>query len=107
MQPAYFQDLNAERLEPGEKPVQRRLIPQRTVQQGFDRLYRGGEPLEIQQGFGREHPGDPDLVVGGGWHRNPKQSERTMAIPLQCRPPARCAPCTEDEFVTLVRFGAG
>ena len=59
METAYLQDLHAERLEPGEKPVQGGLIPQRAVQDRFDRLHRGGEPLEVKQGFGRE---DPDVT---------------------------------------------
>jgi hypothetical protein len=36
---SYLQDLDAEGLEPGEKPVQGRLILNGTVQDGFDRLH--------------------------------------------------------------------
>lgn len=35
----YLQDLDAERLKPGEKPVQGGLITQRAVQDGLDRLH--------------------------------------------------------------------
>ena len=44
--------------------MQRSLIPQRAVQDRFDRLHGGAEPLEVKQGFGRENPDDADLVVG-------------------------------------------
>jgi len=43
--------------------VQRGLIPQGTVQDRFDRLHGGAEPLEVKQGFGRENADDADLVV--------------------------------------------
>ena len=39
LEASYLQDLDAECLEPGEKPVQGRLILNRTVQDGFDRLH--------------------------------------------------------------------
>ena len=50
---AYLHDLHAEGLQPGQEPVQRGLIPQGTVQDRFDRLHGGAEPLEVKQGFGR------------------------------------------------------
>ena len=68
MEAAYFHDLDTERLEPGEQPVQGRLIAKRAVQHGFDRLNRGGEPFEVEQGFGRDDPDYADLVVRR-WHR--------------------------------------
>ncbi len=39
METVYLHDLDAERLEPGEKPAQGRLIPKRAMQDGSDRLY--------------------------------------------------------------------
>ena len=51
--------------------MQRSLIPQRAVQDRFDRLHGGAEPLEVKQGFGRENPDDADLVVGR-WQRSPQ-----------------------------------
>jgi hypothetical protein len=76
METAHFDDLNAERLKPGEKPVQGRLVPEGSMQDRFDRLHRGAEPLEVEQGFGRENPDDADLVVGRR-QRTPSRSRRT------------------------------
>jgi hypothetical protein len=42
LEASYLQDLDAEGLEPGEKSVQGGLILNRTVQDGFHRLHRGG-----------------------------------------------------------------
>jgi len=39
LEAAYLEDLDSECLEPGEKAIQRRLIPQGTVQDGFDRFH--------------------------------------------------------------------
>jgi hypothetical protein len=39
LEASYLQDLDAEGLEPGEKPVQVRLIPERAVHDGLDRLH--------------------------------------------------------------------
>jgi hypothetical protein len=39
METAYLEYLHAERLQPGEKPVQGRLIPQRAMQDRFDGLH--------------------------------------------------------------------
>ena len=36
---SYLLDLDAEGFEPGEKPVQVRLIPERAVHDGLDRLH--------------------------------------------------------------------
>ena len=63
METANFHDLHAERLEPGEKPLQGSLIPKRPMQDRFDRLHRGAQPLEVKQGFGREDPDYADFVV--------------------------------------------
>jgi hypothetical protein len=39
METAYLEHLHAERLQPGEKPVQGRLISQRAMQDRFDGLH--------------------------------------------------------------------
>ena len=39
METAYLQYLHAERLQPGEKPVEGRLIPQWAMQDRFDGLH--------------------------------------------------------------------
>ena len=64
METAYLQDLHAEGLKPGQEPVQGGLVLQGAVQDRFDWLHRGVEPLEVQQGFGREDADDADLIVG-------------------------------------------
>src|SRR6185437_12296601 len=68
VQPPDLYDLDAERLEPGQKPVQGGLVLKRAVHDRLDRFDRGGEPVEVEQRLGRENTGDPDLVVGR-WHR--------------------------------------
>lgn len=80
LEASYLQDLDAECLKPGEKPVQGRLILNGTVQDGFDRLHRGGKPGEVKQGLRRENSSHADLVVGR-WHRSP-QSIRNWAWPV-------------------------
>ena len=72
LEASYLQDLDTERLQPGEEPVQGGLIPEGAVDNGFDRLHRGSEPVEVKQGFRREHSSYPDLVVRR-WHRSPQQ----------------------------------
>ena len=72
MEATYLQDLHAEGLEPGQEPVQGGLISQWAVQNSFDRLHRGAQPLEVKQGFRREDPDDADLVVGR-WQRSSPQ----------------------------------
>src|ERR1700750_304174 len=57
-------DLDTERLQPGEQSLQSRLILQRAVHNRLDRLDRGGEPFEVEQGLRRENTGYPDLVIG-------------------------------------------
>ena len=64
METAYLQDLHAEHLEPGQQAVQRRLIRQLTVHQGFHGSDRGGQALEVTQSPRREDSGDADLVRG-------------------------------------------
>jgi hypothetical protein len=49
-----LQDLNSEDLEPGEQPIQGRLVPDRAVHDGLDRFHRGGEQVEVEQCLGRE-----------------------------------------------------
>src|SRR5271165_4997821 len=61
---AYLEDLYAEHLKPGQQPVQRRLIGQLAVHQGFRRFHRGGQVLEVVQRLRREDSGDADLVRG-------------------------------------------
>ena len=63
METAYLHDLHAEGLESGQEPMQGGLILQRAVQDGFNRLHRGAEPLEVKEDFGRRDPYDSDLVV--------------------------------------------
>jgi hypothetical protein len=70
VQAAYFENLDAERLQPGEQSVQGRLILQRTMHDRFDGLNRGGEPFEVEQGLGRKNTSHPDLVIGR-WHHSP------------------------------------
>ena len=64
LEPAYFQDLYAECLEPREQTLQGGLISKRPMQNGLYRLHRGAEPVEIKQSLGRENTGYADLVVG-------------------------------------------
>ena len=56
VQAADLQDLDPERLEPGEQPVQSRLVPNRAVQDSLNWFHRGGEPVEVEQRMGRENP---------------------------------------------------
>jgi hypothetical protein len=63
VQPANFDDLYAEGLEPGQKPLQGGLVLKGAMQDRLDRLDRGTQPLEVQQGFGREDPDYADFVV--------------------------------------------
>lgn len=63
-EPAYFQDLYAERLEPREQTLQGCLISKLPMYNGLYRLHRGAEPVEIKQCLGRENTGYADLVVG-------------------------------------------
>ena len=72
LQAANFENLHAERLEPGQESVQCRLILQGTVDDGLDPLHGRAEPLEVKQGLGRESARYADLVVEGRHHRAPK-----------------------------------
>jgi hypothetical protein len=54
VQAADLENLDPEGLEPGEQPVQRRLVPNRAVQDSLDRFHRGGEPVEVEQRLGRK-----------------------------------------------------
>lgn len=84
MDPAYLHDLHAERLEPGEKSLQGRLVPERAVQNRLYWLHRGLKRVEIKQRLGWNDPSDADLVVGQ-WHRSPQPvamgSSRISTIP--------------------------
>jgi hypothetical protein len=97
MQTAHFHDLHAERLEPGEKPLEGCLIPEGAVQDGFDRLHRGGEPLEVEQGFGGEYPDYADFVVRR-WQRSPLAMGNDQT-PRSCLA-SRGTPCTAGEFMS-------
>jgi hypothetical protein len=97
MDPAHLQDLHAERLKSGEKPVQRRLISKRAVQHSFHRLDGGREPLEVKQGFGRQDPYYADLVVGRR-HENPQQVGTGNGTSPRCLLPACGTPLTTGEF---------
>ena len=55
VQPTDLQDLDPEGLQPGEQPVQSRLISNRAVQDGLNRFHRGGQPVEVKQRLGREN----------------------------------------------------
>jgi hypothetical protein len=106
MQAAHFQDLDAECLEPGKKPVQRRLISQRPVHHGLHRLHRGGKALEVQQGLGREDSRDADLVVGR-CHPGPQPIGNGQCQLPQCYGRVRRAPLLAGDFLTLVRLWQG
>jgi len=56
-EPAYFQDLYAERLEPREQTLQGCLISKLPMYNGLYRLHRGAETVEIKQSLGRENTG--------------------------------------------------
>jgi hypothetical protein len=106
MDPADLQDLHAERLKSGEKPVQRRLIRKRAVQDSFHRLDGGREPLEVKQGFGREDPHYADLVVGRR-HENPQQVGMSNGTSPRCLLPACGTPLTTGEFAHPGEIRAG
>lgn len=99
MQTADFHDLHAEGLQPGQEPVQGRLIPQGAVQDRFDGLYRSVKAVEVQQGFGWEDPDDADLVVGRRQSSPQRVAMGKARTPLS-RFRGRRAPCTAGESVT-------
>jgi len=55
VQPADLQDLNPERLQPGEQPIQGCLVSNRAVHNGLHRFDRGDEPVKVEQRMGREN----------------------------------------------------
>jgi hypothetical protein len=61
---ANFHDMDAERLEPGEKSLEGCLVPEGAMHNRFHRLHRGAQPLEIEQESGRKDPDDADFVRG-------------------------------------------
>ena len=71
MQAPDFQDLDTERLEPGEQPGQGGVVPQGAVHHRLHWLDRRGEPFEVEQGLGREGTGHPDFEVGRRRHSSP------------------------------------
>jgi hypothetical protein len=91
LEASYLQDLDAECLQPGEEPVQGGLIPKGAVQDGFYRLYRGGEPVEIEQSFRREDSSYPDLIVRR-WHRGPPVDRKSGVANFQDPAFLRAAP---------------
>jgi hypothetical protein len=99
MQTAYFHDLHAECLKPGEEPVEGGLILKRTVQNGLDRLNGRSEPLKVKESLGREHPSYADLVVAGHHREPPRVSERPWHF-SRCSCPAARAPFRAGDFVT-------
>ena len=56
-EPAYFQDLYAECLEPREQALQGCLVSKLPMYNGLYRLHRGAEPVEIKQSLGWENTG--------------------------------------------------
>jgi hypothetical protein len=97
VQTADLQDLDPECLEPGEQPVESRLVLDRAMQDGFNRLHRGGEPVEVEQRLGRENTRHPDLVVSR-WHRSPLHVGITAAKTPQSRFIACRAPLMTGEI---------
>jgi hypothetical protein len=59
----YIDNIDAEDLEAGQQPFQRRTIGKFAVQHGLDRLYGSGEALKVKQCLGRENSGNADLIV--------------------------------------------
>jgi hypothetical protein len=72
LEAANFQDLHAERLEPGQQPVQCRLILERAVHDGLDLVHGCVQPVEVEQSLGGEDSRYADLVVHGRHRRPPK-----------------------------------
>ena len=63
VQTAYLLDLYAEHLEPGQQPVQGRLIGQRAVHDRLHRFHGGSQVLEVKEGLRRENARNADLVT--------------------------------------------
>jgi hypothetical protein len=90
VQAAHLQDLGAQRLEPGQEPVQRSLVRQHAVHHGPDRFHRGVELLEVEQSLRWKRPRHADLVVmRGSQRRAPSLLGRRL---LHCPPCRRSAP---------------
>jgi len=64
MEAVELRHVDAERLQPGQKTLQRREIGNLAAQQRLDGGYIGAEVLEIEQCLGRKNPGDTDLITG-------------------------------------------
>ena len=65
LEPAHLEDLHAECLQPGQQPVQRRLILQRPMYDGFHRLHGCVQPPVVNKDFRREDSRYPDFIVEG------------------------------------------
>lgn len=61
--PPNLEDLDTEKLQPGEKPVERCLIRERAMQDGSGWFRDGLQPLKINQRLGRKAPPQTELVV--------------------------------------------
>ncbi|MGH3418556.1 MAG: hypothetical protein ACRDOD_03025 [Streptosporangiaceae bacterium] len=59
----HIDNIDAEDLEAGQQPLQRRTIGKLAVQHGLDWLYGSGEVLKVKQCLGRENSGNADLIV--------------------------------------------
>ncbi len=93
VQAAYLQDLGAERLEPGQQPVQRGLVGKDAVNHGPDRFHTGVELLEVEQGLRWERPRHADLVVmRESQGQAPSLLGRRTFCCLPCRASARREP---------------
>src|SRR5580658_3688686 len=75
LQTADLLDLHPEGLQPGEQPVQRRLVPERSVHHGLHLLHGRGEPFEVEQSLRGKGSRYPNLIVEG-FHRMSSQASR-------------------------------
>ena len=93
VQTAHFQDLGAERLEPGQQAIQRGLVGKDAVKHGPDRLHAGVELLEVEQGLRWERPRHADLVMmRGSQGQAPSVLGRRTFCCLPCRASGRREP---------------
>jgi hypothetical protein len=87
---AYLHNLDAERFEAGEQPVQRCLVGQRTLYYGLHRFHRGGQVLKVEQSLWREDSRNADLVTER-WHPGPpvNRNMTVSALTMHCPRPLR------------------
>jgi hypothetical protein len=81
LETAYGQEVRTEYLEPLEEAVERRLILERTVQNGVGRVHGLAELFEVAQGPRGKGSRHADLVVGGrhrGLLKFPKGQSESM-----------------------------